>query len=98
MVAKEWTEGIDESFATSLFSLQGEINALAARGRVVNARLNVREIIAPMLFLGVSPQSAETLFSMMRSVSAARHSLDQLLKKLSLLADELSLTVEGGVA
>ncbi len=98
MVAKEWTKGADESFAPSLLSLQGEIHTLAAHGRVVNARLNVREIIAPMLFLGVSPQAAEALFSMMRSVSAARQSLDLLLEKLSLLADELSLTAEGGVA
>ena len=97
-MAKEWDRGEDQCFAPSLFSLQGEIQTLAARGRVVNARLNVREFIAPLLFDGVSPPTVQALFSMMRSVSSARESLELLGEKLLLLADELSLTAEGGVA
>ncbi len=97
-MAKEWLECEDVIFADSLLSLQGEIHTLAARGRVVNARLNIRELLAPMLYEGPTPPTVQTLFSMMRSVSAAKQSLELLGEKLSLLAAELSLATEGGVA
>lgn len=97
-MAKEWCREEDGSFVASLFSLQKEIQTLATCGREANARLNIRELIAPMLFMGVSPLAEETLFSMLRSILIARQSLDVLSEKLSLLASELSLVEGGGVS
>ena len=92
----EWMAREEEDFEDSLFSLQGEIQALASRGRAVNVRLNVRELVAPLSFGGPSGASARALTSMMREVSAMRGHLSQLSEKLLLLAKELF--PEGGVA
>ena len=54
LVAKEWSECEDGFCADAPAFLKREIHALAARSRTLSARLNVRELIAPMLFLGVS--------------------------------------------
>ena len=97
-MAKETCRENSAVFADSLFSLQKEIQTLAAYGCEANARLNVRELIAPMLFFGVSPAAKQTIFTMLRSVLATRQSLAMLSEKLSLLAEELSLGAEGGVS
>ncbi len=92
----EWMAREEEDFVDSLFSLQGEIQALANRGRAVNVRLNVRELVAPLSFGGVSEVSVRALSTMMREVAAIRAHLSQLAEKLSLLAGEIF--AEGGVA
>ena len=97
-MAKESCREENLVFADSLFSLQKEIQTLATCGCEANARLNVRELIAPMLFFDVSPVARQTIFAMLRSVLVARQSLAVLSEKLSLLAEELSLTTEGGVS
>ncbi len=97
-MAKEWSE-CEESFcADSPAFLKKEIHALAARSRTLSARFNVRELIAPMLFLGVSQTSAASLISAMHALSDARENLVSLEEKLYLLLSELSLVSEGGVA
>ena len=97
-MAKEWSESEDAFSTESPIILGREIHALAACSRTLSARFNVRELIAPMLFLGVSQVSAEALFSAMRALSDARKSLASLEEKIFLLLSELSLASEGGVA
>ena len=97
-MAKEWSECEEGFCADAPAFLKREIHALAARSRTLSARFNVRELIAPMLFLGVSQVSAEALFSAMHALSEARRSLASLEEKIFLLLSELSLVSEGGVA
>lgn len=97
-MAKEWGESEDSFSMETPIILGKEIHALAARSRTLSARFNVRELIAPMLFLGVSQVSAEALFSAMHALSEARRSLASLEEKIFLLLSELSLVSEGGVA
>ena len=97
-MAKEWSMSEEEFCADSPSLLKREIHALAAQSRTLNVRFNVRELIAPMLFLGVSQMSAEALFSSMHAISDARKNLASLEEKIFLLLSELSLVSEGGVA
>ena len=97
-MAKEWSESEEDFGIGSPALLKREIHALAARSRTLSAQLNVRELIAPMLFLGVSQVSAEALFSSVHAISDARKSLASLEEKIFLLLTELSLVSEGGVA
>ena len=97
-MAKEWSECEDGFCADAPAFLKREIHALAARSRTLSARLNVRELIAPMLFLGVSQASEASLCSAMQAISDARENLASLEEKLSLLLSELSPAFEGGVA
>lgn len=97
-MAKEWSEREEDFCMDSPALLKGEIHALAARSRALSARFNVRELIAPMLFLGVPQASAEALFSAMHALSDAKQSLASLEEKIFILLSELSLVSEGGVA
>ena len=97
-MAKEWSEYEEGFCADAPAFLNREIHALAARSRTLSARLNVRELIAPMVFLGVSQASAASLCSAMHAISDARENLASLEEKISLLLSELSPVLEGGVA
>ena len=97
-MAKEWNEREEDFCLDSPIFLNREIHALAAHSRTLSARFNVRELIAPMLYLGVSQVSAEALFSAMRALSDARKNLASLEEKIFLLLSELSLVSKGGVA
>ena len=93
----EWVAYEDGDFFGSLFPLQEEIHTVVHHIRAANVRLNVRELIAPMLFLGEMPITERSLSCMRSAVAAARQDLALLEEKLSLLASELALAVRGGV-
>ena len=93
----EWVAYEDGDFFGSLFPLQEEIHTVVHHSRAANVRLNVRELIAPMLFLGEMPITERSLSRMRSAVAAARQDLALLEEKLSLLASELALAVRGGV-
>lgn len=92
---KEWVAGEEESFVCSISALQEQIHALAACGRAANVRLNVRELVAPLLFSARKPVSEKVLSAMMGDVVAAQRHIALLAEKLSLLAAEL---LQGGGA
>lgn len=87
---KEWIAGEEEAFVDSLFSLQEQIHHLADRGRALDVRFNIRELLAPLMFMGAVTISAQALSSMMGDVAVARRHLSLLSEKLALLAAEIS--------
>ena len=93
----EWVAHEDSDFFGSLFPLEEEIHTVVHHSRAANARLNVRELIAPMLFLGEIPITERSLSCMRSAVAAARQDLALLEEKLSLLATELTFADRGGV-
>ena len=93
----EWVAYEDGEFFGSLFPLEKEIHTVVHHSRSANVRLNVRELVAPMLFFGEAPITERSLSRMTRQVAAARRDLALLEEKLILLATELSCTVGGGV-
>ena len=93
----EWVAYEDGDFFGSLFPLEEEIHTVVHHSRAANVRLNVRELIAPMLFLREMPITARSVSCMRSAVAAARQDLALLEEKLSLLATELTSGVRGGV-
>ncbi len=93
----EWVVYEDGDYFCSLFPLEKEIHTVVHHSRSANVRLNVRELIAPMAFLGEMPITEVSLSRMKREIAAAREDLALLEEKLTLLLTELSLAVRGGV-
>ena len=86
----------DSDFFGSLFPLQEEIHTVVHHSRAANARFNVRELIAPMLFSGEIPITKRSVFCLRRAIATARQDLALLEEKLSLLATELASVARGG--
>ena len=90
----EWVTYEDGDYFCSLFSLEKEIHTVVHHSRSANVRLNVRELIAPMSFMGKMPITQASLSRMKREVAAAREDLALIEEKLTLLQTELSLPCE----
>ncbi len=94
----EWACYEEGCYFGSLFPLEEEIHTVVHHSHTANVRLNVRELIAPMLFCGKAPITERSVSRMASEVAAARRELALLAEKLSLLRSELSLADRGGVA
>ena len=86
---KEWIAEEEEAFEQSLCSLQEQIHHLADFGRALNVRFNIRELLAPLVFMGAAPLSEKAILSMIGEVALARRHLSVLSEKLALLAAEV---------
>lgn len=86
---KEWHLLEEEDADRILVSLREDIHTLAGCGRNAEMRLNVRELIAPLAFLGASRVLENELNTMLSEIFRAKEHLSLLFEKLSLLRAEL---------
>ncbi|MBP3605518.1 MAG: hypothetical protein J6J66_02855 [Clostridia bacterium] len=94
----EWANYEDNGYFCSLEPLEKEIQSFLHCSRTANLRLNVRELIAPMLFCKEAPITERALARMESEVALAESELAILAEKLLLLRTELSMHTRGGVA
>ena len=94
----EWGTYEDSGFFCSLFPLEEAIRTVMHHSRTANVRLNVRELLAPILFCGEAPITVRSVSRMAKEVADAKSELTLLAEKLLLLQEELSLGNRGGVA